>query len=206
MLTDTSQAVRKPARSVTGLSAQRGLTLVEMLISLVLSSIIFVSAFQVISNMVNYQVRAGVKNEMRGDRLLLDNLLSQVIEMGINQYELFFHSQKSTLFRGKQDTLQLLSRAYSGNFDQAGHRVYRLFERSGRLFVSYRAYDRNYRSNQQYELDSGLAIEDLKFSYFAQGEWLDDWSNDKAIPEFIRIRARLPGSSTVEWIRGTSRR
>ncbi len=63
--------------------SQRGLTLVEMLIALVLSSIIFISAYQVISNLVQYQVRSRVHQELQIDRLLLKNILTNIIEKSV---------------------------------------------------------------------------------------------------------------------------
>ena len=185
---------------------QRGLTLVEMLVALVLSSIIFVSAYQVISNLVQYQVRARTQHDNNLDNLLLTSLLSQVIEMGINQYDLFYRTQKSALFEGTAHSMQLLSRAYSDRYDKPGYRVYRLFQREGELHVSYRAFDRDYRANQRYEMSTGLRIENLKFAYLDAGNWVDEWTDDRTIPEFIRISVDLPGFKSAEWIRGTSRR
>lgn len=200
------QRIKSQPRRASGRAGQRGLTLVEMLIALVLSSIIFGGAYQVISNLVQHQTRARIQNEVRVDSLLLDNLLSQVIELGIDQNDLFFRTQKSNLFRGRADTLQLVSRAYSDRFDRPGHRVYRLYQRDHELYVAYRTYDRDYQSNRQFELATGLEIEQLAFAYFEAGEWLDEWSDDQSIPQFIRVTASIRGLKPIELIRGTSRR
>jgi len=183
-----------------------GFTLVEMLISLVLSSIIFVSAYQVISNLIQYQVRARAQNSEHMDELLLGNLLSQIIEKGINQDDLFYRSQRKTLFRGRADSIQIVSRAYSDRYDIPGYRVYRLFHRGGELYLSYRALDRDYLSNQQFHLATGLKIEDLSFEYLEQNDWVDEWVDEKSIPEFVRIKTELPGSGSTEWIRRTGLR
>jgi prepilin-type N-terminal cleavage/methylation domain-containing protein len=187
-------------------SGQRGLTLVEMLIALVLSSIIFISAYQVISNLVQYQVRARVQQDRDLNKLLVTNLLSQIIEKGVSQLDLFNRNQKSALFAGTTDSLQLISRAYSDRYDKPGHRVYQLFQRDGELHITYRAFDSDYRSNQRFELASGLKLENLNFAYFEDGDWIDEWHDEKSIPEFVRIRADLAELGPAEWIRGTNRR
>ena len=188
------------------LTEQRGFTLVEMLIALVLSSIIFVSAYQVISNLVQYQVRAQVQNEQGLDRLLAINLISQIIEMGVNQYDLYYRPQKEFLFQGESDSVQIISRAYSGRFDRPGHRVYRVYHREGELYVSYRSYDRDYRSNQPIDLATGLKIEGISFEYFDTGNWTDEWRDDRSIPEFIRVSVAFPGHKSTEWTLASSRR
>lgn len=202
----TGRALRAPAGNGRNPCIQRGLTLVEMLVALVLSSVIFVSAYQIIANLVQYQVRARVHNESNVDALLLESVISQIIEMGINQYDLFYRTQKSSLFQGEIGSLQLISRAYSERFDLPGYRVYRIFERDDELFVSYRAYDRDYRANRQHELGTGLEVRDLRFAYLENGEWIDEWQDPKSIPELIRVRAQLADDRAIEWIRGTSRR
>jgi prepilin-type N-terminal cleavage/methylation domain-containing protein len=188
------------------ISRQAGLTLVEMLVALVLSSIIFISAYQVISNLVQYQVRARVHNDRELERILFDNLFGQIIEKGINQYDLFYYSQKSTMFVGTENSLQLISRAYSDRFDKPGHRVYRLFLRGDELFISYRAFDQDYLSNIRHELATGLKASSLTFAYLENDRWVNEWSDQKSIPEFVRIKADLDGAETAEWIRGTSLR
>lgn len=185
---------------------ESGFTLVEMLIALVLSSIIFVSSYQVISNLIQYQVRARVENGSHFDKLLLGNLLSQITEKSIHQYDLFYRTQKASLFQGEADSVQLVSRAYSDHYDKPGYRVYRLFRRDGELYISYRAYDKDYLSNEQFQLATGLKIDDLSFAYLEQNNWVDVWSDERSIPEFIRIRIDLPGPGSTEWIRRTSRR
>ena len=191
---------------VFNLTDQRGLTLVEMLIALVLSSIIFMSAYQVISNLVQYQVRARVLNQGNQDSLLIANMVSQIIEKGLNQYDLFYRNQKATLFEGDPESLQIVSRAYSAHFDRPGFRVYRLFRRNGELYISHRAFDRNYLSNQQFEVATGLEIDRLSFQYYEDGNWVDEWRNDRFIPEYIRTSIQLPGNKPAAWTRGTGRR
>ncbi len=51
-----------------GFFYRQGFTLVEMLVSIVLSSIIFISSYQVISNLIQYQVRSRVHNEIKLDK------------------------------------------------------------------------------------------------------------------------------------------
>ncbi len=185
---------------------QSGLTLVEVLIALVLSSIIFVSAYQVISNLIQYQVRAQVKNDAQLESLLATNMLGNIIEMGIGQSDLYYRAQKKSLFRGEADSLQIVSRAYSHRFDRPGYRVYRIFVSEGELFISYLVYDRDISSNEVARLGTGLMVKEVNFEYFDQGSWLDQWSSDRAIPEYIRVIFDFPGQDSVEFIRGTSRR
>ena len=185
---------------------QKGLTLIEMLISLVLSTIIFASSYQVISNLVQYQVRARVQNDRQLDSLLVANLFTQIIEKGINQYELYYRNQKSTLFVGEPDSLQIVSRAYSERYDKPGYRLYRLYERDGELMVSYRAFNRDFLSNRQIELATGLKVDELRFEYLAQRNWLNEWSDERLIPDLIRINVDFADLKSAEWVRGTSRR
>lgn len=187
-------------------NSQLGLTLIEMLISLVLSTIIFASSYQVISNLVQYQVRARTQNDRQLDSVLVANLFTQIIEKGINQYELYYRNQKSTLFVGEPDSLQIISRAYSERYDKPGYRLYRIFENNGELMVSYRAYNRDYLKNNQIQLATGLKIDELRFEYLDQGDWLTEWSDERQIPELIRISVDFPDLKSAEWVRGTSRR
>ncbi len=186
--------------------SQNGLTLVEMLIALVLSSIIFISAYQVISNLVQYQVRARVLSDRQMDNLLMTNMFGQIMEKGIHQSDLHFNVAEQPLFEGRQDSLQLVSRAYSERYDRPGHRIYRMYRRDGELYLSYQAFDENYLDNEQFELATGLKIVDLSFEYFAEGGWIEEWSDDRSIPEFIRTIVEFPGSQSAEWIKGTGRR
>lgn len=188
------------------LRQQRAFTLVEMLIAIVLSSIIFVSAYQVISHLIQYQVRARIQYENQMDKLLLTNLLSQVIEKSIHQFDLFYRVPKLTIFKGKSDSIQLISRAYSDNFDEPGHRVYRLYQQEGELYVDYRQYDADYLSNQQFKLPSGIKIKALSFEYFDENNWIDEWDDDKNIPQFIRITVDHAGNKPLKMIRTTGRR
>ena len=206
MTIEHTKEIRAVPLGASEITDQRGFTLVEMLIALVLSSIIFVSSYQVISNLIQYQVRARVQNSGLMDKLLLTNLLGQIIEKSIHQYDLFYRGQKEAVFRGESSSVQLVSRAYSDRYDIPGYRVYRLYQQDGELYISYRAYDKDYLSNQQFQLATGLKVDDLSFEYFAQNEWIDEWSDERSIPEFIRIIANLPDSGPTEWIRRTSRR
>jgi hypothetical protein len=177
-----------------------------MLLALVLSSIIFVSAYQVISNLVQYQVRARAQSESQLDSLLAANLLGQVIEKGISQYDVYYGNQKSTLFEGDSDSLQILSRAYSDRFDSPGYRVYRLFQRDGELFVTYRAFDHDFLANERFEIATGIHIDSLNFEYLEAGRWLSEWNDDRVIPELIRVSVGFAQRESSTWIRGTSRR
>jgi prepilin-type N-terminal cleavage/methylation domain-containing protein len=203
---DDKKAVNARVMRTFELTGQRGFTLVETLIALVLSSIIFVSSYQVISNLIQYQVRARAQNSGDLDKLLLTNLLSQIIEKSVNQYDLLYQIQKASLFEGDADSVQLISRAYSDHYDKPGYRVYRLYHRDGELFIAYRAYDKEYLSDEPFQLATGLKIENLSFEYFEEDHWVGEWNDDRSIPEFIRIKVDLPGPGSTEWIRRTSRR
>ncbi len=185
---------------------QAGLTLVEMLIALVLSSIIFISAYQVISNLVQYQVRARAGDNRQMDYLLLTNIVSQIIEKSLAQNDLYSGAAKNAVFRGRRDSLQLLSRAYSERYDSPGHRVYRLFKRDGELYLHYQAYDENYLDNQQFELATGLKVEDLRFEYYVDGDWVDEWLGERSIPAYIRTVVEFSDTRSADLIRGSSRR
>ncbi len=177
-----------------------------MLVSIVLSSIIFISSYQVISNLIQYQVRSKVHNEVRLEKLLLSNLVSQIIEKSLYQKDLFYQIQKEKMFKGRSSTLQLISRAYSKNYDVPGYRVYRLFHHKDELYVSYRKYDSKYKSNRQFQISTGIKVDDISFQYLSSDGWVDDWQVEKQFPEFIRIIVELPGAEIMEWIRKTGRR
>jgi len=185
---------------------QYGFTLVEMMIALVLSSIIFVSAYQVISNLIQYQVRARTNNQIISDQYLLKNLLTQIIEKSILQYDLFYRIEKMVLFKGEANSLQLLSRAYSENFDVPGYRLYRLYRHNHQLMVSYRKYDKNFRSNQQFELSSGLQLKSIRFEYLNQDNWVESWQDKKNFPSLIRVKVELDDERTLTIVRQTSRK
>lgn len=203
---DINRNLRVMDLSASKTSKQSGLTLVEMLIALVLSSIIFVSAYQVISNLVQYQVRSTIKNDEHLDWLLAVNMVSQIIEKGINQYDLYYRTQKASLFQGGSDSVQLISRAYYDRYDKPGHRVYRLFQDDGELTISYQAYDRDYQSNKRFKLATGLKLKEIEFEYFEAGNWVDEWTNEQKIPEYIRVKIDFTDHDSTEFIRGTSRR
>lgn len=184
---------------------KRGFTLVEMLISLVLSSIIFVSAYQVISNLIQYQVRYGEKSSRQLDRLLLRNMIGHILEKGLHQSELFYRVQKDGLFNGEHDSIRIISRAYSDHFDAPGYRVYQLYVHDQELFVSYQRYDKDSLSGNPIKLSSGLKIESINFSYFDQGTWTEHWSDDKSIPKYVKVNISLPDSASFEWVNQTGR-
>jgi prepilin-type N-terminal cleavage/methylation domain-containing protein len=201
----TTMVDNKRIRSIDMcLTDQGGFTLVETLIALVLSSIIFVSSYQVISNLIQYQVRARIQNSSDMDKLLLTNMLSQIIEKSIHQYDLYYQIHKKFLFQGKRDSVQLVSRAYSERYDKPGYRVYRLYHREGELYISYRAYDKDYLSNPQFQLATGLKIEEINFEYFEDNGWVDEWHDERSIPQFIRVKIDFPGTQSTDWIRRTS--
>ncbi len=200
---DNDRLFRAAGRRDAG---QQGFTLVEMLIALVLSSIMFFSSYQVISNLIQYQVRARVKNGDQLDKLLLENLLSQIIEQSISQDHMYDRVQKKSVFKGKTDSLQLVSRAYSDRYDIPGYRVYRLYQNEGELYISHQAFDKDYSSNQQFPLATGIKIKDLGFEYLEQDEWTDEWGGKSSIPKFIRIKTDLPGFGLTVWTKRTSRR
>jgi len=185
---------------------QIGFTLVEMLVSIVLSSIIFVSAYQVISNLVQYQVRSRAHQEAQIDQLLLRNILSNIIEESIYENELFSGGQNDPLFLGEPNSLRLVSRAYSKHYDKPGHRVYQIYQREDQIYLSYRRYDRDYDSNHKFEMSTGLKIKDIEFEYFDDKDWSDDWTNEDSIPRYIRVKLELPGSEVIQWVRATSQR
>ena len=183
-----------------------GFTLVEMLIAIVFSSIIFVSSYQVISNLIQYQVRARVQNDIQLDRLLVGNLISQIIEKSLHQLELYYRINQSSVFKGEPDSLRIISRAYSDNFDLPGYRAYRLYRHDDELHISYRAYDENFQKNQRYDMTTGLRVSQLSFHYWSGSQWLDEWPDEKSLPEFIRVTAEFDDAESQVWVRGTGRR
>jgi prepilin-type N-terminal cleavage/methylation domain-containing protein len=201
MSIDQPQVARPDVAVLHTGGPQRGFTLVELLISLVLSSIIFVSAYQVISNLVQYQVRAA---DRQGDAMalwLLTNLFSQVVEKGAYQQNLPYRNSRSVVFRGRSDSLQIISRAYSDRFDLPGHRVYRMSARDGNLVINYRAYDREFDRNPNFEIDSGLQVNDLHFEYLGADDWIREWSDTRAFPKRIKLIATLGSGEEVEMVR-----
>ncbi|MCP4078472.1 MAG: prepilin-type N-terminal cleavage/methylation domain-containing protein [Gammaproteobacteria bacterium] len=185
---------------------RQGFTLVEMLVSIVLSSIIFISSYQVISNLIQYQIRSKVHHEIRADKLLLSNLVSQIIEKSLHQKDLVYQFQKDDFFKGQENSLQLISRAYSKNFDVPGFRVFRLFHSDDELYVSYRKFDAEYKSNRQFQISTGIKLDEISFQYLSSEGWVDNWQLKNQFPEFIKIIIELPGTEIMEWIRSTGRR
>ncbi len=194
------------ASGSAGPRSDAGFTLIELLIALVLSTIIFVNAYQVISNLIQYQVRASQQQGSQLDRWMLANLLSEIIEKSVSQADLLYRYSKTVAFSGEPDRMTLISRAYSTNFDLPGYRAYRLFERDGSLRLAYRAYDVNYRKNREYETDTGLALGALRFEYLSPEGWVNSWEDNKNFPGQVRVRAKMPGGKTIEIVRGTSLR
>lgn len=189
----------------TNKTVEHGFTLVELMIALVLSSVIFVNAYQVISNLVHYRIRADKVNLARQDMLLTTNLLSQIIEKGISQNDLFYRADKTQLFRGEGDSLQILSRAYSENFDSPGYRVFRIFRRKGELYAGYQKYDENFQANAQNGISSGIKLEKIRFEYFTEGQWVTQWQNEKSIPSLIKVTVMLKPQQAFSFIRATGR-
>ncbi len=196
-----------PAKLIrSGVGCQVGFTLIELLIALILSSIIFTSAYQVISNLAKYQVRASTRYLVDQDKRLLAGLVENIIEQGIDQHSLPFAVQREWLFDGRSDSLRLVSRAYSRNFDLPGHRVYRLYQRDGELHVAYRRYDENFRANRRVDLATGLRLDSIHFEYFHDGRWLSQWDDTDSLPRYIRVRIDLAAGEALDLIRGMARR
>ncbi len=184
----------------------RGFTLIELLVSLLLSSIIFVGAYQVISNLVQYQVRAGDRYERDYERALLASMLTQIIERGVGQRSLPNAISKSPLFEGEPDSLQLISRAFERNFDRPGYRIYRLAVADGELRVAYRRYDKQSLRDDMVEIGSGIPLRNIEFEYFADGRWDSRWSLANAVPRLVRIQAETIDGEFVSLVRGMGRR
>jgi hypothetical protein len=149
-------------------------------------------------------VRAVKIAEQQVDELLLRNLLDQIISKSLHQSQLYFRIEKTAFFSGQVDSLQLISRAYSTHFDVPGYRVYFLSVKDSHLIVSYRRYDSNAISEQPEELNTGLMVEDIRFSYKSDGDWMDEWPDSKSIPQWIKVYAELPGDRSLETVYRTS--
>jgi type II secretion system protein J len=187
-------------------TAAAGFTLVEVLIALVLSSIIFVSAYQVISNLIQYQVRARAQYDQKLDRLLLKNLFTQIIEKSLHGNDLFFNHSRKSAFVGRADSLQLVSRAYHKRFDIPGHRIYRIFEYDGELMVSYRRYQKDYLIEEESSISTGLKVEGIQFSYLAKSGWQNEWEDEKTIPSHIKVSAQFSDGDAIQITRPTGQR
>jgi prepilin-type N-terminal cleavage/methylation domain-containing protein len=182
-----------------------GFTLVEMLISLVLSAIIFVSAYQVISNLIQYQVRYAEKTDKQLDKLLIRSLVGQILRKGLHQADLFYRVQKAPLFRGSQNSIRILSRAFSDHFDAPGYRVYSLYEADGELFVSYNRYDKDSLSMTPVKQTSGIKIKSIEFEYLKDGDWVQQWGEKDKIPGMVRVIVTMPDSAVFEWVSATGK-
>jgi prepilin-type N-terminal cleavage/methylation domain-containing protein len=187
----------------SGQCIQQGFTLVEMLVSLVLSAIIFVSAYQVISNLIQYQVRYNEKSERQMDRLLLRSMIGQILSKGLHQSDLYFKIQKNPFFKGNSDSIQIISRAYSDHFDVPGYRIYSLSVNNNELFVSYKRFDEESVFGEAVKQTSGIRIEKIGFRYYLDGEWLDRWSQVDSIPKLVKVIITLPDNNTFEWVNQT---
>lgn len=182
---------------------QEGFTLVEMLIALMLSSVIFVSAYQVMSNLIQYQVRAAKKQVVLQDQLILRNLFQQIIGKSLPQSSLYYRIQKNSLFTGQEEKLQLISRAYSDHFDDPGYRVYSLFRKDKYLMLSYRRYDKENIQEIPETLSTGLRVEELAFEYQSDDDWLNEWTDNESYPQKIKVKLLLADQQNVEWIVST---
>lgn len=180
-----------------------GFTLVEMLVSIVISSLIFVSSYQVISNLVQYQVKAKVHNNEELDRSLIVNLISQIIEKSIHPYNLIYRIPDALGQSLTENSIKVVSRAYSKNYDSPGYRVYALDVRDGELFISHRKYDKTFMSNQQFEIATGLKVKKLGFQYFHEGQWQEEWSDQKVLPGYIKVGFDSGNQERQEFVRKT---
>jgi len=183
---------------------QSAFTLVELLVALAISSIIFTSAYQVLSNLVQYQSRQGQQAERERQARLLRRLFAGIVERGVHRDDLFQPVGRQTLFNGQPESLQLLSRAFSRNFDRPGYRVYRLSLRDGRLLVGHRRYSGDEQTLDFRETDSGLALSSLRFEYFDGEQWLARWRDERRLPRYIRMHARLEGGQELTDVRETA--
>jgi len=187
---------------------QQGLTLIETLISLLLSSIIFVNAYQVISNLVQYQVRVRAADEKVNEQRLLKNVLNNIIGQSLSWEDLPARFGKKALFYGREDQLHLLSRAYASHFDRPGYRVYRLFLKQEQLWVAYRRYQRGAAREAYIERSTGIFMQNLKFSYRADAnaQWLSEWPVADSLPEWMQVKAVLMNGEEFSWLGQISKR
>jgi general secretion pathway protein J len=181
----------------------KGFTLVEMLISLVLSAIIFLSAYEVISNLIQYQIRYGEKSEIQMDRLLLRSMIGQILGKGIYQGDMYFKIKRDSLFQGKSNSIQIISRAYSDHFDMPGYRVYRLYLFENKLTVAYNRYDEKSLASGPEIQTSGIPVEKISFEYFSNGKWVESWQDNKSLPRLIKVKVTFPNKHIFEWVNQT---
>ncbi len=194
---------RNMLKPYTSNNYENGFTLVEMLVSLVLSAIIFVSAYQVISNLIQYQVRFTEKSEKQLDSLLVRGLVDQIVSKGLHQNDLFFRAQNQSLFEGENNSIRIVSRAFSDHYDLPGYRVYRVYAKEGELYVSYIRYDKESLSITPFEQTSGIKIENIVFEYLDNDRWIDRWPKNDRLPLKIRVRISMPGQQDLVWISRT---
>lgn len=187
------------------LRGNSGFTLVEMLISLVLSAIIFVSAYQVISNLIQYQVRYAEKTDKQLDRLLIKSMIGQILLKGLHQGDLYFRVQKDPVFNGDSKSLRIISRAFSDHFDVPGYRVYSMYVSEGELFVSYNRYDKESLAMTPTRQTSGIKVDEMTFEYLHNEDWVEQWDEKDKIPAMVKVKVIMPDKSAFEWISATGR-
>ncbi len=186
------------------MNRQLAFTLVELLVALALSSIIFASAYRVIGNLVQYQTRSAAQAVREQDTRLLRQLFGQLVEQGIHRDDLYQPLSREPVFDGREDRLQILSRAWSRNFERPGYRVYRLWLDGERLKLRYRIHAADGEAVPSEETDTGIVLDSLRFDYFDGEGWRTNWREPRRLPRFIRLQARLPGGQWVEDIRETT--
>jgi len=176
------------------------------LVSLLLSAVIFVSAYEVIGNLVQYQQRLAVRHRDAGDELLLKNLFTRIIGQAVHVGDLPWQRGKEVYFDGQSESLRLLSRAYSRNYDEPGYRIYRLFLRQGELVVAHVKYGLPPEQRVVRETPTGLRLAGLDLAYWGEQGWQGRWQDVRYLPRYIRIGMKLPDGRRVELIRETGLR
>ncbi len=182
-----------------------GFTLVEVLVSLVLTAVIFVSAYEVIGTLVQYQKRLEARYRVDGDLRLLENLVEQIVGQAVHVSDLPRPEGKESYFDGKSDSIRLLSRAYSRNFDVPGYRIYRLFVRNGELVVSHAKYGLPPARRVFRETPTGLQLQRLELAYWGEHGWQGQWQDARRLPRYIRLRLTLPDGQQTLLVRETAR-
>ena len=170
------------------MKTESGFTLIELMVSLALSSIIFASAYQVISNLVHYQSRASLRAQVERDEIQLGRLFGELVEKGLLQQDLPDPGSRKALFEGRPDSLRILSRAYSRNFDRPGYRSFRLFLRDGEIRVAHSREQTREDPSTVIETTTDIPADDLGFEYFDGQDWQSRWSDPRRLPRFIRMR------------------
>lgn len=179
------------------MKTQSGFTLVELLVSLALSSIIFASAYQVISNLIQYQTRAALKAQMERDRMQLDMMFTHIVEKGLLQSDLPRPQSRKPLFQGHEDSLKILSRAFSQNLDSAGYSVFRIFLRDGEIRVAHAPYGKDQMNRSVSDTPTDIRAGDIRFEYFDGSQWQPRWRDERRLPRYIRLSVR--GIGAEDW-------